>query len=139
MKFIIYKTSTGIILRTGECPDDMLGSQALTGETAIEGEANDETQYISGGAVTVRPDITFVASWNKTTVSANGVDTATFGPGLPNPTSVSVQVPNGATTPTDEIVTGGTFSFATPIAGEYVVTVVPPLPHMPYSQLIIAT
>lgn len=137
MKFIVYKTSNGMILRSGECPDSDLALQASTGEAAIEGEANDDTHYIVGGVVTARPALT--ATWNKTTVGANGIDTATFGLNLPNPTQVLVTVPDGAVTPVPENVTTGTFSFATPVAGEYTVYVNPPFPYKPTSKTIKAT
>lgn len=136
MKFIVYRDSDGAILRSGECPDDTLSLQAQTDETAIEGEANDSTQYISGGVVTARPTLT--ATWNKTTITANGSDTATFGSTLPNPTTVTVGVPVSATAPEAEQVTTGTFSIATPISGEYTVTVMPPFPYMPVTQVITA-
>src|SRR5690348_6776363 len=55
MRFIVYETTSGKILRTGECHDDMLDAQARVVEAAIEGEADDVTQYVSGGIVTARP------------------------------------------------------------------------------------
>lgn len=136
MKFIVYNNTTGAILRTGECPDADLALQAQTGETAIEGEANDATQYIDGGSVVSRPALTAV--WNKSSVTANGSDTATFGSTLPNPTIVTVVVPDGAETPPAETVTIGTFSFATPVAGEYTITVSPPFPYKPIIKTITA-
>ena len=51
MNFIIY-ISTGVIIRTGICPDSMLLIQAQEGETVIEGVANYFTQYIADGVVT---------------------------------------------------------------------------------------
>lgn len=51
MNFIIYDP-TGLILRTGVCPEEMLSIQAQMGETVIEGMANYFTQYIIDGVVT---------------------------------------------------------------------------------------
>ncbi|WP_025041034.1 hypothetical protein [Nitrosospira briensis] len=136
MNYIVYETTTGAIVRSGECQDDMLDDQARVGETAIEGEADDTTQYVDGGLVASRPEIT--ALWNKTEVAANGSDTATLGTSLPNPTEVSVSVPDGAVAPETEIVTSGTFSFATPIAGSYTINVIPPFPLRPHTQIIAA-
>lgn len=139
MKFIVYKNSNGMIVRYGDCQDDMLAEQAETGETAMEGEAEDTTQYISAGVITARPALT--ATWNKTTITANGVDQATFGSGLPNPTSVMLTtVPDGAHLPEEpEEVTTGTFTFATPISGAYTIIVTPPFPYIPVTQEIVAT
>jgi len=76
MNYIVYKTATGEILRTGHCPDkvvqivhdendepqevviqeSMLSIQAHDGETAIEGMADQNTQYVLAGAVTTYTD-----------------------------------------------------------------------------------
>lgn len=137
MNFIVYNNTTGIILRVGECHEDILANQAQIGETAIEGVANDETEYISGGIVASRPAIT--ATWDKTAVTANGSDTATLGATLPNPTVVIVSVPDGVISPEPEEVTTGSFTFATPISGEYTVVVTPPAPYLKHTQVITAT
>lgn len=137
MNYVVYKNSNGQILRVGECNAEDFENQALTGQTVIEDSADDREHYISGSAVTSRPTIT--ATWDKTSVTANGSDTATLGSTLPNPTSVSVAVPDGAVTPDDEVVTGGTFSFATSIAGNYIINVTPPFPYLSHTQVIVAT
>lgn len=136
MKFIVYSDLDGRILRVGECVDALFDSQSLSGESVIEGEANDEEEYILAGVITPRPEIT--AIWNKTAISADGADTATFGSTLPNPTDISVMVPDGAISPEVETVTSGTFEFATPIVGEYTLSIVPPFPYQPISQVITA-
>jgi hypothetical protein len=137
MKFIVYRNSDGMILRTGEFQEGVLASQAGAGETAISGTADDILEYISGGSVTSRPVIS--ATWNKTSIIANGIDSAILGSALPNPTSVLVSVPPGATLPPEEIVVTGSFSFATPIAGSYTIKVIPPFPYQPHEQVIIAS
>jgi len=72
MNYIAYNTETGEILRTGQCPGPITATvhnendnpyeitlqdgqhlqQARSGESVIEGIANDETQYIKDGIVT---------------------------------------------------------------------------------------
>lgn len=136
MKFIVYRNSDGMIMRTGECSDSDASLQASVNETVIEGEADDEEEYILAGVVTLRPELT--AAWDKTSVVASGIDTATLGSSLPNPTQVAVTVPEGASIPEAEEVTEGIFIFATPIAGTYTVTVLPPFPYQPHTQVITA-
>ena len=53
--YIIYIGSTGEILRTGTCPDEMMPLQAHDGEAVMEGKANDETQMVVGGQVVDKP------------------------------------------------------------------------------------
>ena len=72
MNYIAYNTETGEILRTGQCPGPVTitaydenkmpyeklinegqhSQQARSGESVIEGIANDEKQYIKDGIVT---------------------------------------------------------------------------------------
>jgi len=86
MKFFVYKTDTGEILRTGICPgavtrmihneddepqevviqESMLSLQAHDGETAIEGMADQNTQYVLAGAVTTYTDAEQSAKDNLT-------------------------------------------------------------------------
>ena len=49
--FIIYTESTGDIVKSVTCPDDMLSLQVGGGEAAIEGTANDYSQKVIDGAV----------------------------------------------------------------------------------------
>jgi hypothetical protein len=49
-QFIIYDAS-GIILRTGTCPDDAYSSQAGEGESVLEGTADDLTQKVVAGEI----------------------------------------------------------------------------------------
>ena len=77
MNFIIYN-STGTILRTGSCPNSMLSIQAQNGETVIEGQANQNAQYISDGVVTnyteaelvSKQNIPYGYKWDIATMSA---------------------------------------------------------------------
>jgi hypothetical protein len=47
--------ATGRILRTGQCPQEMVQLQAMDGNTALEGQASDLTDYVSNGVVLPRP------------------------------------------------------------------------------------
>lgn len=98
MNFVIYDTNTGEILRTGTCPDkvvkimrdendeqhevviqeSMLPIQAHEGETAIEGVANDHTQYVLDGKITdytpeqllAKRAVPYGYTWDIATMSA---------------------------------------------------------------------
>lgn len=124
MNFVVYNTSTGAIQRSGMCPASEVGLQAASGESVLEGSANDLTQYVSGGSLSSRPLLSTVATWNKTALSPNGTDQATLGSGLPNPTTISITPPPnlGISPIADQIVTTGSFSFTTTVMGDYVVT-----------------
>lgn len=135
--YVVYDTASGRVKRLLNCEPSHISANVQTGESSLEGVADSQTQYISGGAITARPSIT--ATWNKTTIAANGADAAVLGATLPNPTTVSVKVPAGAVSPSDETVTGGSFSLATPIAGSYAVTVTPPFPTRVHTQTITAS
>ncbi|GAB4390258.1 MAG: hypothetical protein Kow0025_21050 [Thermodesulfovibrionales bacterium] len=51
MNFIVYDPTTGKIVRTGDCPPEMVSIQALEGEAVMEGEASDRLHKIVGGEV----------------------------------------------------------------------------------------
>lgn len=110
--FVVYKTTTGEILRTGRAPDDMLTIQAGAGETVIEGTANDATQYVAAGVVTNKPPMG--CTINKTTMLANGVDSATIS-GVPNPTTARVSGPASSTA----TVIDGTLQLTFDLPGTY--------------------
>jgi hypothetical protein len=46
--FTVYKASSGAIVVSGQCPDDMVAAQAdaAAGEAAMEGESNPNTQQV---------------------------------------------------------------------------------------------
>lgn len=59
MNYILYKLDTGEITRNVSCPENMIEIQLNVGEDFIEGTADDDTQYISQGAIvnkTEKPD-----------------------------------------------------------------------------------
>lgn len=140
MKNFIIHDTVGKILRTGSCPDTMLSIQAGLGETVIEGLANDATQYVSAGVITSRPLLTTVATWDVTTIVANGTAKATLGATLPNPTKVSITPPpnSGIASIADQTIIDGAFTLATTVAGAYTVTATA-FPYQDYTVTINAT
>lgn len=138
--FVIYLTTTGQVLRTGVCADDDFALQAGAGETAIADTANDQTDYYPSGVKTTRPLITSVATWDTTSIVANGTAKATLGATLPNPTTAFIEPPSGlgfASVPV-QTVTDGTFRLSTTVAGAYLVTV-KAFPRQDYTVTINAT
>ena len=65
INFIVYRTSDGVILKTGSCADGDLEAQAGEGHVAIEGEADDATQRIDimTGAIVDLPPVAPVNTW----------------------------------------------------------------------------
>lgn len=138
--FVIYKTASGEILRTGQVPDDMLTIQAGTGETVVEAIANPATEYYSAGVKTTRPLLTTVATWSALTLVANGVATVTLGATLPNPTKINITPPAnlGIAAIAEQTVIDGSFVLSTTVAGAYQVTA-KAFPYQDYTVTINAT
>lgn len=74
--------------------------------------------------LSTKPLITTVATWDVTTIDADGVDAATLGATLPNPTSISILIltAQGAEHIAPFDVTDGSFVLKSLIAGMYSVT-----------------
>lgn len=140
INFVTYLIATGLVLRAGVCADDDLALQAGTGETAVEDTASDLTDYYPSGVKTTRPLITSVATWDTTSITANGTAKATLGAGLPNPTTVRVIPPAGMgfAAVAAQTVTDGTFRLSTTVTGAYVVRV-EAFPYQDYEVTINAT
>lgn len=135
--FTIYNTATGKILSLVQTASLDEASLLLTNGYAIyEGQTNDATQYISGGAPVSRPLITVTASWSSRIIDPDVGGTLTFGP-LPNPTKVRVTVPVGAQQPDIELVNGGNFVFGSPVEGSYRAVFDLPFPYQtPYVETL---
>lgn len=112
--YVIYNAA-GRILRTGVCQDHMVAQQALLGESAIEGAANDVTQYVDIATQAVAYKSPLGGTPDKTTVLANRVDVVTIS-GLPNPTTARIAGPGTNQT---TIVTDGSLELTFAAAGEY--------------------
>ena len=147
MDYVIYKDSNGQVLSFGTVPDtahyDLITPG--TGNTKVEETIeSDLTWYFPAGVKTARPLLTTANSWNKTTITANGTDTAVFGASLPNPTAVTIITPPTAGITTDGVnkitgtVTDGTLTITATKAGGYVVTL-KAFPYQDYTVTITAT
>lgn len=148
MDYVIYNDSTGKITQFGridsqptfegapEAPAPLVPS----GHTRLTNESvdSDLTWYYPSGVKTARPLFSTVASWNKTTIDGDGVDAATFGSSLPNPTSASYR--KGTTGPwsTETSVTSGTYSFTATESGTYYIRL-SAFPYQDYEATITVT
>jgi len=125
--FIVYKDDTGEILRTGVCPENMIAAQAESNETAIEGKANDELQYIDTNNVTDKLDSTAVI--NKTNMLADGIDTTVIS-NIPIGTMLNIEN-------NEYLITDGVFEFTVDLPGNYTVTLTI-IPYLPIVFEVIA-
>lgn len=79
--FLIYLTNTGMIHRTGTCPDGMEAAQAQAGETVLlnpaEGVASDTHYVLLGPPPAITAKAAMPTTINKTFVNATGSDVAT--------------------------------------------------------------
>lgn len=64
----IYNQSSGEIIRVASGPPAFINMQAAAGEAVIEGQGNDETQYVAGGQIVDRPQMPVAV--NGTTLTA---------------------------------------------------------------------
>jgi hypothetical protein len=55
MTAFIVHDATGRILRSGTCPPDHVAMQARDGQTAFAAHGRDDTHWVDGGAVVLRP------------------------------------------------------------------------------------
>jgi len=125
--FIVYN-SIGEILRTGICPDEMVDIQAQTGESVMEGIANDVTQYILDGIVIDKSAMSL--STDKIIITANGVD-ASITTGLPNPSDIYVNNMKQGT------ITDGVLEFTADTPGTYKIKIMS-FPYFDYEFEVIA-
>lgn len=88
-QYIIFNP-LGEILRSISCPEDMINIQIQVDETAMEGEANDITQYIPDINLPIIMDKSAnPTSIDKTIVLADGVDLVNLS-NIPNNASISI-------------------------------------------------
>ena len=52
--FIVYSADTGLIIKTGSCPEHIMALQANEGELVMEGVANDYNQKVENGVLVDR-------------------------------------------------------------------------------------
>ena len=112
---IVIHDASGRILRYGSCMEDNVTPQAGPGETVVthprDEVYSDSNFYVTGGVIT--PRATAVAVWDKTTITADGVDEAILS-GLPDPVTLSIDGD-------DVIVTGGELRFTATTIGYFIV------------------
>jgi len=106
--FTIYDPETGVIKRSGYCPDRDVGLQAQDGEEMIEGSSDFRTQYVVSGEVVSRPPMPFYI--DRDGVAIGGVATVTM---LPVGTVVKVDGQD------EVVVDDGVLEFTFDTAGEY--------------------
>lgn len=107
---VVYKTSTGQIVKSLSCPDNSLAVNAGEGESAIvdSGAGNDDTSYVdtSTSPHSHVPKTALTITSDVAAILANGIATATISS---IPAGVFVTWPDGVR----EEVTDGVVEFAT--------------------------
>lgn len=126
VNFVVHDAD-GVILRTGSCVDTDMPLQAQTGETVIEGEANDELQKVVNGAVVDKTAIPYLQ--DKASITADGIDASTLS-GLPDGTLASCQGQEVTSTL-------GEVTFAVDLAGSYEIELTNPL-YLPTTVTVTA-
>lgn len=139
ISFTIYDNTTGQILRSGwVSAEDQLSIQAVEeNEVVVAEEANEHTEYYPSGVKTARPLLTTANSWNKTTFTANGTDSAVFGSSLPNPTYITIIGPLGVPNVYDETNTDTSITIKSTFKGDYEVTI-KGFPYQDYTTTLTA-
>lgn len=117
--YTVYDTPTGVILRSGECPDDMVDLQAQgASEAVLVAESKDDAHFVdlSGPEPIIadRIPLPHSVAWNVIS-------------GLPVPTHVRVEGPL-----TDAFeVPDGELEFAPPVPGTYRLTLTAGAMYLP--------
>ena len=75
VNFIQYNSTTGRVLHSGTCPSSTLHLQDVEGLVTLEGIGSIKADYVDAGVVKAKTS--FNLTLNKTTVTADGVDTIT--------------------------------------------------------------
>lgn len=124
MKYAIYHTATGEIVRTYEGVE--VGLQLDNGESYISMEGGDDfTHYVDEGQVKEKVPPTLTVSPQNTAMKANGMDALTVD-GIPTGSTVEINSEAGDTETTVE---DGVASVVFLYPGDYSITIVPPFPQ----------
>jgi hypothetical protein len=136
MNYIIYDIASGRINSRGSVPDEehyqiiIHSEQQRVTSDRID---SDENWYYLEDVLTERPELP--ASWNKTTIKANGIDEAILSE-LPNPTSVGIRLLNKVgVNPVQEEITDGSLTITAEFPGEYLVEI-DLFPYKFYSKVV---
>jgi hypothetical protein len=132
-KLTYYEKATGQIISISTMIDqDHLNSFIDTEFGAVEGEYDSTQYYFVNDVATSRP--TMSCTLDKTTVTANGVDSITAS-NLPDPCEITI---TGGGAETKATVTGGSESITFDLAGAYTIAV-KAFPYLPWEDTINAT
>jgi hypothetical protein len=101
----------------------------------VDSRPNEEAHYITGSPPTVTARPTLSCTLDKSTITANGLDTATLS-GIPSGAAVSVTDQNGTTTYT---VNDGTLEITADEPGTITITVTPAFPYQPLTVTVTAS
>lgn len=120
--FIIYTTSTGEIRNYIEQDDISDAPTGPAGTSTMEVTVGlaASLYYVPSGVLTARPYLSSVATWDSTTLTANGVDTVTLGSGLPATTTYTITPlsDNGVDVVTGSV-TDGSLTITTDAVGPF--------------------
>ena len=119
MKYTIYDSENGMITGIIDTQDD---SHLQSYDGYIQGEIDGNEYYISDGTAVERPELTSVASWDKTTFTADGTDSATI-TGLPECVVAIVNLDDPYYPTFNDEITDGDLSLSTLTEGTYQVTI----------------
>jgi hypothetical protein len=101
----------------------------------VDSRPNEESHYIAGSPPTVTARPTLPCTLDKTTITANGTDTATLS-SIPIGATVAVTDGNGVTTYT---ATDSTLEITADDPGQISVTVTPAFPYIALTVTVTAT
>lgn len=132
VNYIVYKSSTGEIVKTGICPLDLVESQHTVegspGETIMVGYANDNIHYVD---VTTSPHsivdkTSNPSSSNKTSINASGspLEEAVIS-NIPYLSQIIIRGPTGRTSLV-ETEGDSQIEFSTQVVGIYNITIIHP-------------
>lgn len=122
--FIVYDDTTGQILRKGNCGDDEVEYQAIeSNELVLEvlSEPFFNLHYVDlvSDPHLIQSKTESPAVINKLSMTADGVDSIVIDD-IPNPTTITIIVPEGATKIDPVVVDDGDLSFTCNFKGTYV-------------------
>lgn len=123
--FVVYDNDTGMIKRYGSCLDESISYQAQSGENeaVLEGVGSYVSHYVDISTEThvLTSKAESPATINASILDADNIDFILID-NIPDPTTVSVTVPEGATRIDPVIVDDGDLSFTCNFKGIYVLT-----------------
>lgn len=129
INYILYTTASGEIFNSVtavadsiDLPYIMTMHPDFDSDTqsymTVEEFTDFKTNYVLSGVITSRPLFSSVAMFNKTTITADGSDSAVLGPNLPNPTTVqAIGLPAGGESTSLTTITDGSLTVKSSVPG----------------------